>query len=393
MTLGVSVFPAELDVARGTLAAASEAGAGTVFTSLHIPEDDPAMVRKRAAAIAGLAHDRGMNLIADVEPRVTAAFGDDPWTVLRDLGVTRVRLDDGYTLEESARIARVLPVAFNASTVVPAQAAQAAVPGSRPASGTGGSAEPRPSDPDDPSAALALHNYYPRTWTGLSEKAVRDSARDWHEAGQLVGAFLSGDARRRGPLRAGLPTIEDLRDADPLVQLLVLEDCGCDQVLVGDPALAAGTWRRIGRWIRQRVLEVPVVLDTGQPIGPALATALAAPDDTRPDDAQYLVRLRGSRARLRDMDLTGLRGGEPRPRGSLTVELDAAGRYRGEIALTRADLPGDPWVAVLGRVPAASRRLVDLAGGDQRLALSPRSASPTGATECPSHEQTDRRTP
>ncbi len=382
MALGVSVFPAELDIARDTLEAASALGARTIFTSLHIPEDDPATIRERARLIAGWARERDMGLVADVSPLVTVAFGPDPWTDLRDLGVTRVRLDDGYTLEESARIARTLPIALNASSVVASEAARVlgAPAGTLPEDSDEDAGRPR-AHPDDPAAALALHNYYPRRWTGLSEDSVRDSARQWHQAGQLIGAFLSGDAQRRGPLRTGLATVEDLRDADPVVQLLVLEECGCDQVFVGDPALTPDTWRRLGEWTHDRLLDLPVFVDVRQPVPPCLAAALFTPDATRPDSAQYLVRFQGSRARLSGIDLSGLHGGMPRPRGSLTVELDAAGRYRGEIALTRADLPADPWVAVLGRVAPSSIRLVDLAGGSQRVVLS----TPRGQEGSTSH--------
>lgn len=351
MRLGVSVYPAELDAARDTLDRASRAGATVVFTSLHIPEDDAAGVRERAQHLAGLAAGAGLALIADVSPRVCAAFGERPWPVLRDLGIARVRLDDGYDVEKTAAISREIAVSVNASTTSAAELAVAlsAARSKRP--------------------VLALHNYYPRRWTGLSTAFVADSARSWHDAGFELGGFISGDGLRRGPLRDGLPTIEDLRDADPLVQFLTLEGLGCDVGVIGDPALRSDTWDRVGDYVRAGVVALPVDLVPG--VTQAMATALAEVDANRPDPAAHLVRLQHSRARLANVELP-VTGGQPRARGSVTVDLASAGRYRGEIGLARTDLPPDESVAVVGRIPPASLGLVDLIAGSQPLRLLPR---------------------
>ncbi len=354
--LGVSAFLSEMDHSRATLEVAHQAGARTVFTSLHIPEDKPSELWDVARTLGAWARELGLGLIADVSPRIRASLGEAPWSALAEVGVSRVRLDDGYSPATMAEIADVLPIAVNASTVDPATLARALAAA--------------PIDPvrDGVPSVIALHNYYPRRWTGLSLHVVADSVREWHEVGLTLGAFVSGDDVRRGPLREGLPTVEDLRDADPLVQILALESAGCDDILVGDPSMRAETWERVGAYLNGGAVEIPVVLASGLPAN--LAVALREEDVTRPDEAAHLVRFQGSRARMTGIELP-TEGGQERPRGSVTIELDASGRYRGDLALTRTDLPADERVAVIGHMALSSDGLIDVIGPSRPVRLRP----------------------
>ncbi|WP_370871603.1 phospho-sugar glycosidase domain-containing protein [Curtobacterium sp. A7_M15] len=76
------------------------------------------------------------------------------------------------------------------------------------------------------------------------------------------------------------------------------------------------------------------------------------PDRTRPDAIEAIIRLEHSRERFAGLPLPEI-GGQPRPAGSVTVQLASAGRYYGEVAITLRHLPADCWVAVIVSTPAS----------------------------------------
>lgn len=321
--LGASAYLSHAGLAAPTFAAAAANGATIAFTSLHIPEDDPATARATAGSIAAAARDAGLALVADVSPRIAGLLGDEPWTLLRDLGVARVRIDAGFDVEQMRAIASVLPLALNASTLRPGEAEAF-----------------RGTDVE------LIHNYYPRQWTGLSSSAVAASVSSARSFGWRVGAFIAGDAERRAPLAEGLPTLEAHRELPPPVQAVDLAELGVDDLYVGDPALTSRSWSRLGTFVRDDVVVVDAVLAPG--VSAELREALAAPDHERPDAAEAMIRFQHSRQRL--AHLTPDVGGQPRPAGSITLQLASAGRYRGELAVTLRDLPPDERVAVIGTV-------------------------------------------
>ncbi|HEY0186768.1 MAG TPA: MupG family TIM beta-alpha barrel fold protein [Cellulomonas sp.] len=341
----MSVYRTDTDRGAALLDRAAGHGADLAFTSLHLPEDSPAGARVAVQALAGTARDCGLELVADIAPRTRDLLGGaDAWQFLARAGVGRLRLDDGFGPAEAAEIARHLPLARNASTEPP--------PGPRAEAGD----------------VLGVHNFYPRRGTGLALATVRTSASAWQADGLALGAFVSGDARRRGPLGHGLPTVEEHRDAAPAAQAAALLAAGCDIVLVGDPDLSRRALHDLARLARDGTVTLRVVPVPGLPRG--LLDAVTGPDRNRPDAAAQHLRLVGSRDRLAPAVLPPV-GGQPRPRGSVTVDLDDAGRYRGEVRVTLVDLPGDPTVAVVATVPAVWLPALDAVGAGQRVHLAP----------------------
>lgn len=60
----------------------------------------------------------------------------------------------------------------------------------------------------------ALHNFYPRKWTGLSENFVKHKNDILLSRGIKIRAFVGSKNRRRGPLKEGLITLENHRNLD-----------------------------------------------------------------------------------------------------------------------------------------------------------------------------------
>ncbi|MCS5510054.1 MupG family TIM beta-alpha barrel fold protein [Curtobacterium flaccumfaciens pv. flaccumfaciens] len=242
----------------------------------------------------------------------------------RSIGVSRIRIDSGFSVAEIFPIASVLPIALIASTLRAADLAPFA----------------------DLDVEL-IHNFYPQEWTGLALSSVAASVSVARQFGWRVGAYIAGDPVRQGPLGEGLPTVEEHRNMPRLFQALSLVDAGADDVYVGDPALTYNAWSRLGSFVRDDL----VVLDgTAAPgVHPAVIEALTIPDRNRPDAAEAMIRLEHSRERFARLPLPKV-GGQPRPAGSVTVQLASAGRHCGEVVIILRDLPADDRVALLGMV-------------------------------------------
>ncbi|RPE75704.1 hypothetical protein EDF28_3649 [Curtobacterium sp. PhB137] len=338
MRSGASAYLAHAPLAGPTFEAAAAAGATLAFTSLHIPEDSPSGARAATTAIVSAAASSGLSVVADVSPNTARLLGDSPWDFLRSIGVARARIDFGFSVPEILSIAAVLPIALNASTLRAADLAPFA----------------------DLDVEL-IHNFYPREWTGLALSSVAASVSVAREFGWRVGAFIAGDSVRRGPLGEGLPTVEGHRTMPPLSQALELVDVGADDVYVGDPALTDHSWSRLGSFVRDDVIVLDGTAASG--VHPLVIAALAIPDRNRPDAAEAMIRLEHSRERFAGLPLPEV-GGQPRPAGSITVQLASAGRYCGEVAITLRDLPADDRVAVLGALTVPLAAL-----GDQSLTI------------------------
>lgn len=130
----------------------------------------------------------------------------------------------------------------------------------------------------------------------------------------------------------------------PLFQALELSGAGVDDVYIGDPALTDHSWLRLGSFVLDNVV---VLNGTAAPdVHPAVIETLAVPHRNRPDAAESMIRLKHSRERFAGLPLPDF-AGQPRPAGSVTVQLASAGRYCGEVGIVLRDLPADDRVAVL----------------------------------------------
>jgi hypothetical protein len=367
--LGISLYLSQPEAANlERLAQCPSRGVTQAFTSLQIPEDtnadqQPVLVRRLAEA----ATAAGVTLYADISPATLDRLVPGRTVVqqvaaLSEWGIG-VRFDDGFDMATAAAASHVIAVQLNASTVTPVETAlllDAGVVAER---------------------VEVLHNYYPRVDTGLTARAYAAANQRFHQHGFAVGAFVPGDGTRRGPLFEGLPTLEDHRDADPLVAAVDLWRgrglaAGADTVYVGDIDLADDTWRR-WRHLAEGVVPLRWRVTASEPGSLRVADLLSGRRLTnRPDETDRVVRAREARPLVAeafggvDLQLAQAAGaGAPRPRGSVTVDNEQYGRYLGEVQLVRQDRPADPRVTVLGHVVDVDVPALDLLAGGAAFTL------------------------
>ncbi|MFT8704834.1 MupG family TIM beta-alpha barrel fold protein [Bifidobacterium aquikefiricola] len=334
------------DATREYIVRMANAGFTGVFTSLHIPEDNPKLLQSRLAQLAGWCAQSDLELVADVSDTGLRRMGwtlRDPARIL-DTGVTGLRIDDGIDLAEVATLSHAMPVALNASTM-----SQHDIDILRRNDANFDHLE-------------AWHNYYPRPETGLDREWYRAKNEWFHSLGLKTMGFVSGDGELRGPLFQHLPTLEIHREWNPLAAALDLERLQTDRIYIADNTITDSSLNAFTHYAETGTIGLR--LDSV----PSALTARVW--HNRPDVARDVIRLLESR-RLQVLPTKPNDGeAEARPTGTLTLDTTDYGRYAGELQITRRDLPPDPRVQVLGRVIDADRSLLPCIGAGTGITLN-----------------------
>ena len=319
-----------------------QAGFTGVFTSLQLSEAKPEIIRQRLDQLVANCHQLGLTIMADVSAaslqRLGIALHDGK--AIQALGLDGLRIDDGIDMTTVAALSHTMAIALNASTLSACMIDQLA----------------------NAKANLchieAWHNFYPRPETGLDPAWFAQKNKWLHALGFKTMAFISGDAQQRGPLFAGLPTLEAHRGLLRLAAYLELRQLAIDHVYVGDPQLSPRSIAAFQSYVHDQVLLIQVQTDDER--------LLHLTWHSRPDIAQKVVRL--AEARLEHIFATPQPAQtDPRPRGSITLDNSAYGRYAGELQLTRCDLPADPRVNVIGKIEPSNLPLLDQIGPHQAI--------------------------
>lgn len=319
-----------------------QAGFTGVFTSLQLSEAKPEIIRQRLDQLVANCHQLGLTIMADVSAaslqRLGIALHDGK--AIQALGLDGLRIDDGIDMTTVAVLSHTMAIALNASTLSACMIDQLA----------NAKANLRHIE--------AWHNFYSRPETGLDPAWFAQKNKWLHALGFKTMAFISGDAQQRGPLFAGLPTLEAHRGLLPLAAYLELRQLAIDHVYVGDPQLSPRSIAAFQAYVHDQVLLIQVQTDDER--------LLHLTWHSRPDIAQKVVRL--AEARLEHIFATPQPAQtDPRPRGSITLDNSAYGRYAGELQLTRCDLPADPRVNVIGKIEPSNLPLLDQIGPHQAI--------------------------
>lgn len=338
-SLYLSTFAAQCPALRGL----ADSGA-PVFLSLHISEEFDASFCARAEEACHALADMGYRIIADVSVKTVAQFGCTDLTELAEkLRLWALRIDYGFSVSEIQAMAEKMPIVLNASTTT--------VEAARAIAAKGG-------------CVMAMHNFYPRPETGLDEDYFREITESLRQAGLKVLAFIPGDARKRGPVFEGLPTLEAHRHILPSAAFADLAlNYGLEAIFVGDPGISRTEIDRIDRFCREGILSIPCeIQEDWQYLYDQVFTC-------RIDSPKRLVRFQESRIYSCQGPTTEPANCVPRTRGSLTIDNLRYGRYSGEIMLIRSDLPADDRVNVIGHVPENALLLLDLIGRGRKFTL------------------------
>ncbi|MEA5051927.1 MAG: MupG family TIM beta-alpha barrel fold protein [Propionicimonas sp.] len=301
-----------------------------LFTSFHIPESSE--LTQYGEYLRELHRDHGLTFCGDVSPATLDKLGItlDEIGRLRDWGVTSLRIDYGFGVEQMRQIAGEFPIAVNASTA-------------------GATLLDELAGLD----VIGWHNYYPRPETGLETAFYLAQNQLFTDRGLPVHAFIPGEVSFRAPLFAGLPTLEHQRHRNSYrnaVELLTLSPQAT--IFCAEGTLLPGHLR----WITQveQTGEVTLPL-TG--IDESVAFLTGRPSRLRVEGTEASFRLEETREARAPSRIVNA---DQRRRGSLQMDLDGYGRYCGEIQLMRVDRPLNHLQARVAEVASPYVGLVDL---------------------------------
>ena len=402
MKLGISIYPG-LDTSLTEnielLKKAAALGYTRLFTSLQLPECDKNTLQKETSYLLALAENLGFDTIADVSPLTQAYFSLTEITpqVLRKLHISTARFDFGFSSEKIASFSREINIQLNASTIRSRQLVSLLKAGA------------------DCSHIDGQHNYYPRPHTGLSSETIQRQNALLHRHEIDSGAFVASTSGKRGPLFAGLPSMESLRNIAPADAAPILTAIGCDCLIIADnrpdtkelerfadPETLARADARYSR----KALPPKKEWETSEPLTlrcrllsekNAVKDLLSHPFTNRRDPAADSIRATESReltknilippeknekkliietpkdslgAFLGPQVLSGNRLSDLLPIGTVTLDNDDYGRYKGELQILTTVQPPDPRTNVIAQIIKEDLPLLSLISAEMPFRLS-----------------------
>lgn len=318
-----------------------------VFTSLNLPEDDPDVLLDRLGELGAKCQDAGLDLTVDVSQKALERLNLSlaHLAEITELGVTRLRIDDGLEMKQVAELSHQIPLALNASTLSVTDVDELR------------------ENHADFSQIEAWHNFYPRKNTGLDETWFRRRNAWLQSQGFQVTAFAPGN-EMRGPVYAGLPTLESGRNQHPLAAAINLLRLNTTNVYIGDAGVHLSTLIQFVNYFDEQIVMLNVQANGDVPKY-LFSNRLW---HQRPDVARDVVRIQEARAVQRPAIYPAETG--VRERGAITLDNQDAGRYEGELELVKRELPADKTVNVIGHVIKADLDLLDVCGAGQAIQLA-----------------------
>ncbi|KIL52857.1 DUF871 domain-containing protein [Jeotgalibacillus campisalis] len=330
-----------------------KAGGKTIFTSLHIPEDDAALYKNALKTLADQVQERGMRLYVDMSGHSMEALGLT-WKeagVLKDWGVEGIRVDYGIDSQTIAAISNVMTVALNASTITQIWMDELTALGL------------------NKEQSEVWHNYYPRPETGLCSTWFDQQNQWFKQNGFKTAAFIPGDKRLRGPLHKGLPTLEKHRRMSSFAAYLSLKhQHPVDEILIGDPEISTQTFEQLTAY-QQGVIRLRYKPYTNDVLSQRL---LALEHRNRFDPARDVIRSEGARPFFQIQN-DRIKADQPNERtiGAITIDNEHYGRYQGELQIARTSLPSHEGVNTAGQIIAKDIPLIPFIGPGQEFKLIP----------------------
>jgi uncharacterized protein len=340
---GISVYTGldhSLEANRRYLRLARQYGYTRLFTSLHIPEADEQTVLSDFHHLISDAVSLGYAVTADISPRAFPLLNASLSNLspLKNLGLSAIRLDFGFSPEQIALISRCsgLEVEINASTITPVILRQIYEAKA------------------DFKRMRACHNFYPRPETGLAFALFAERSQMFRDWGIPVFVFIPSSCPR-GPIFAGLPTLEKHRAVPAVRAAKELMACHLvDGILFGDPLATEDELSGVAS-LDPRCIELQVILEPDI-TSAERAILLSTIHVNRTDASEHVIRSQDSRS------ICGAcipaRAPKPRTPGTVTIDNQNYLRYMGEMQVVLSSLPSDHRVNVAAQVIPEDQSLI-----------------------------------
>ncbi|MCD7034801.1 MupG family TIM beta-alpha barrel fold protein [Metabacillus sp. GX 13764] len=335
--IGISFYLSD-PLADQRLIEAGSIGVKRAFTSLHIPEEAHGGMAQKAQKLLNISKNLGIQVCADVSLSTLKHLNIKNMKDLQELGVSAIRLDDELEGYDIPSLASSFLLTVNASTLSKREIEDLLAKGIQP------------------DRIIGWHNYYPRRETGLSRSFFRRQNQLFSRYGIETAAFVPGSGEKRGPIFEGLPTLEDHRGLSPYYCAADLRNEGIQHIYTGDPEADISLLQNLMKLDEKNIVRLRAESDL-------LASGVYK---LRQDFSRDVLRFYGTRS----SEAIPASNTAARPAGSITMDNDGYGRYKGEIQITLSDLPRDERVNVIGRIVSEDLALLPLIQPGQALKIA-----------------------
>ncbi len=303
-----------------------------IFTSLHIPEANYDILKIEVREFFKLAKEYEMDIISDISPNTFKFLDLEDMDLkgLRDMGVKTIRIDFGYSEEEIAKMSKNnydIKIQLNASTIT----------------------EEFFNELDKYSPNYknidALHNFYPRVGTGISEECMIKKNNLLKLRGIKPCAFVQSNNRKRSPLKDGLPTLEDHRDLGVREASNHLFALGNTSVFIGDSLPSISELKELSS-LSPDVIELDIEVKTDDKV---ILRLLNEVYSSRTDEARDAIRASESRLILNG-DIIEPFNTIKKEYGDITIDNKEYQRYMGELQIVKNNQKKDNRTNVVASV-------------------------------------------
>jgi Uncharacterized conserved protein len=368
--IGISVYPDfyPVDAIGRYLKRAKELGFRKVFVSMILGnlgfERSAKPDRCTWGNVFNACRELGLEASADINEEVLGELGCTPDNLkpLSDMGVSRIRVDSGFTNEQMAVLSgnnSGISLEINASL--------------SSKDNIGGKAF------GDLKAMLELiekngnlknltacHNFFPLPGTGLSSEYVKAVNNIFKDYGVKIGGFVASQTAPKDLHRTGhgICTIEAQRYLPPHFAMTELLATGFDYVLIGDSMADDTELREMARCAGEDIIEIPVVFYPY--VSDEIKDKLLSLEFTsRVDQPEKLIRADDSRGMMVVPCYCA-----QREKFTVSVNNSCSSHYMGELQIAMEDLGSSPEHNVIGFVHPFGRRLLEcIKYGRQRFRL------------------------
>lgn len=303
-----------------------------IFTSLHIPEANYEVLKIEVKEFLKLSKEYDMDIISDISPNTFKFLEIENMDLksLKNLGVKTIRIDFGYSEKEIAEMTKNtygIKIQLNASTITEEFFKEL--------------------DKHSPNYENmdALHNFYPRIGTGISEECMIEKNRLLNERGITPCAFVQSNNRKRSPLKDGLPTLEDHRGLDveeAANHLIALKN---KSIFIGDSLPSYSEMESLANLdINSIKLDIKVNTDNEE-----IINILTKKYTSRTDEARDAIRASESRFFLKDEVIEPFNTID-KNYGDITIDNKLYKRYMGELQILKISQKMDERTNVVGKI-------------------------------------------
>ncbi|MBZ5969253.1 DUF871 domain-containing protein [Leuconostoc gasicomitatum] len=337
--LGISIYPSKssFDEMQSYLTQARELGYKKIFTSLLEVTGDTATVVDHFKKIIQYGNQIGMQTCIDINPKLFKQLNIDysDLSFFKELGVTTIRLDEGFTGYEEAKMTFNpwhLKIETNISRgqhyidmVCDFGANTKNLSGS--------------------------HNFYPQVRTGLQKNYFKDTAKMYKAHNLETSAFIDGDTGKVGPWPVSnkMVSMEIQRDMSAASQVQLIKQTNLiDNIYISSSLLELEELSAIKAAFLSPypVLEVslnPNISDVEHRI------AIEELQMFRGDYSGYMIRSSQSRIKYRDAEIMPNNLANVQF-GDIVIGNSSFGQYKGELQIALQPWENDGHYNVVGKI-------------------------------------------